>query len=419
MDDPLLEEVFKDIRWSEAITCGEDKEIDRKLLKKLCCKPARDELQQKIANGKYAISPPHEAQIPKDDGSFRTVYVNKGIDRILLAVINDTIFEICHGLIHQSCKSYQKGIGCGKTVQEISKTLACTCDDVIGVKIDLTKYFDSVPIQYIDDTFTKIENITGKSSIINLLKNYYHTDIVLDLNKNAINKYSSLRQGCAFAAFLADASLYDIDEKICQMDVKYVRYSDDILIIGHNWETAYETLKQMLSAKSLTLNPKKVEILHKNQWFKFLGFSLKDDMISLSETRIKTFQKEIENRTIKQKNTDIDTVIKNINDYLYHGPDGYCWASSVLPVINSDNDIQVLNSFIMDAIRASLTGKQNIGGIGINKNQKYGIIMRGTGKHVNTNKEKIPILMNYTTLKCMQNAILASKQAFEMLTAAM
>ena len=63
---------------------------------------------------------------------------------------------------------------------------------------------------------TKIENITGKSSIINLLKNYYHTDIVLDLNKNAINKYSSLRQGCAFAAFLADASLYDIDEKICQ-----------------------------------------------------------------------------------------------------------------------------------------------------------------------------------------------------------
>ena len=44
--------------------------------------------------------------------------------------------------IHPQCKSYQKGIGCGKVVQELSHHIA-KYDK--GFKADLSKYFDSVP----------------------------------------------------------------------------------------------------------------------------------------------------------------------------------------------------------------------------------------------------------------------------------
>lgn len=419
MPDILLEKVFESNRWRAAIITGEEKGINRALLKKLYLPEEQNRIKEKIKNGKYRISPPHEAKIPKDNGEFRTVYVNTGIDRVLLAIINDTVFEICADMVHHNCKSYQKGLSCGKTVQQISEKIKKTDTEIIGTKIDLTKYFDSVPIQYIDAMFDKIEAKTGKSSIINLLRQYYHMNIVIDMDKKEIEKYSSLRQGCAFAAFLADASLYEIDHIISQMDIEYVRYSDDILIIGKNWEAAYDLLKKMLTEMSLTLNPKKVEILHKNQWFTFLGFSLKNGYISLSEKRIKTFQKEIENCTIKQSSRNIDDIIRKVNQYLYQGPQDYCWATSVLPIINVENDVQMLNSFVMDAIRAASTGKNKIGGLGICKNKTPGIIIRGTGRNVRSNKEKIPTLTNYTTIKCMQNAILASKQAFDLLVMTM
>ena len=69
----------------------------------------------------------------------------------------------------------------------------------------------------------------------------------------------------------------------------------------------------------------------------------------------------------------------------------------------------------MDAIRASVTNKTKIGGLGVTTNNPDFTIMRGTGKNVTSNRKKIPILNNYMTLSCMQNAILTSRAAYDAL----
>lgn len=413
--DLLLKKFFEKNRWESAIQTGVDKDIDKSLLRHLSTPDARLQLYRDIRDNKYKISPPHEAQIPKDDGTFRTVYVNDGIDRIMLSIINDMFFELCPELIHERCTSYQKGIGCGKIVQNASKIIHKMKGPIIGVKIDLSKYFDSVPIQYIDEIFDYIENKLGKSKLMSIVRQYYHDDTIIDIHKQTIHKYSSLRQGCAVAAFLADAVLHDIDDTISKLDVYYVRYSDDILIVGNEWEKAYNLLQTLLAKKELILNPKKIEILNKNKWFKFLGFNIKDDMISLSKSRTKTFQTEIEKRTIDNKSNNIVQIINAVNNYLYKGFDNHSWATNVLPIINVKKDIQTLNAFVMDAIRASVTNKTKIGGLGVTTNNPDFTIMRGTGKNVTSNRKKIPILNNYMTLSCMQNAILTSRAAYDAL----
>lgn len=78
-------------------------------------------------------------------------------------------------------------------------------------------------------------------------------------------------------------------------------------------------LRKRLSEKSMQLNPKKVEYLTADHWFKFLGFSIKGKMISLSSSRIKTFQKEIERRTIRNRNTTLTKAVNSVNRYLYKG----------------------------------------------------------------------------------------------------
>ena len=70
-------------------------------------------------------------------------------------------------MIHPACKSYQVGIGCGKVVLEVSHTIVnMKSDGYVGWKSDLSKYFDSVPIQFIDAAFDKVEAKCGHSVLL-------------------------------------------------------------------------------------------------------------------------------------------------------------------------------------------------------------------------------------------------------------
>lgn len=293
MSDILLQKFFEIKRWESALEIGVDKHIDKGELRKLTSPEVRMALYQAIINDCYEIAPPHEVQIPKDNGDMRIVFVNENIDRIFLSIANNLFFEMFPEFIHKSCKSYQTGLGCGKVVQELSRHMVKVSGMEVGVKLDLSKYFDSVPIRYIDEIFDRMEKKVGKSKVIDIVRKYYHTDWCFDVEGNLIEHYQSLKQGCSVASFLADAVLYHIDNAISQMDVYYVRYSDDLMIIGNHWKEGFTVIKQMLEEMEMTLNPKKVEIVYKNKWIKFLGFNIKGDKITLSKSRVKSFQKEM------------------------------------------------------------------------------------------------------------------------------
>ena len=418
--DILLQKFFEKERWDDAINTGVEKGIDKGELKRLTTPEIRIAMYNCIVLDNYEIAPPHQAQIPKDNGDMRIVYVNENVDRIFLSIANNLFFELFPELVHKSCKSYQSGIGCGKIVQEVSRQVVNTPSNVVGFKADLTKYFDTVPLKYIDEIFDKMEMKVGKSKIIDIVRKYYHTDLCFDINGNLIEHYQSLKQGCAVASFLADAVLYHIDKAICKLPGYYVRYSDDLMYIGNKYEKAFKLVKTMLEDMNMTLNPKKVEQVHKDRWVKFLGFNIKGNQITLSKSRVKTFQKEIESRTVKQRDISMTRAINKVNNYLYRGDGKYSWATSVLAIINVEKDIETLNTFVMDAIRSCATNKKKIGGLGsVNDKADY-TILRGVGKNVSANRTKTEKEIDgFFTLRCMQNALLTNRSVYETLVRAM
>jgi hypothetical protein len=420
MSDILLQKFFEMERWEQALETGVDKHIDKGELRKLCSPEIRAALYNAIATDNYEIAPPHQVQIPKDNGDMRIVYVNENVDRIFLSIVNNLFFEMFPEFVHNSCKSYQSGIGCGKVVQEVSKHMVNTTGPIIGFKADLTKYFDTVPIRYIDEIFDRMESKVGKSKIIDIVRKYYHTNLCFDFNGELIEHYQSLKQGCAVASFLADAVLYHLDDTVSMLAGYYVRYSDDLLYIGSEWGSAFQVVKYILADMEMTLNPKKVEQVYKDKWIKFLGFYIKGDQITLAKSRVKSFQKEIEARTIKQRNITAKRALNQVNNYLYKGDGTYSWATSVLPIINVDKDIDVLNTFVMDCIRACATSKKKIGGLGsVNDKEDY-TILRGTGKNVTANRGKTEKEIDgYLSIRCMQNALLTRRAVYETLVRSM
>jgi len=420
-EDKILQMFFEKERWIYAIDKGVGKDINKGQLYQLTKPKVRANMYKAIASGNYTIAPPHTAKIPKDTpGEFRTVYINEPVDRIFLSIANDLLFDLTPDMIHPSCKSYQRGIGCGKIVQEISHEICRAEGEIIGWKSDLSKYFDTVPVNFIDGAFDMVESIHGHSAIIDVLRKYYHSDWYFDEYNSLQSCYQSLKQGCAVASWLANVLLYHIDDKLSKMNGNYRRYSDDMLYIGSDYKAAMKMLCDMLGEMQMSLNPKKVEYLTHTRWFKFLGYSIKGADISLSKNRIKTFQKEIEKRTIKHRGVSLKQAVNAVNTYLYKGNGEHSWATQILPVCNVRKDIDTLNMFVMDALRAVQTKRGKLGGLGYVKDQSEGCITRGIGKNVKANRVKTDKhIEGYLTIGCMQNAIRTRRAVYNTLVASL
>lgn len=417
--DVKLKKFFEIERWEAMLEKSYDKGIDMGLLRQLCEPQNRIKLLEAITSGNYSIAPPHIARIPKDNGEFREVYVNEPIDRIFLSLYNDVLFEMFGDKIHPACKSYQKGIGCPQTVKEISKQICEKGSD--GYKVDLSKYFDTVKIEVIDAALDELD--TG-SPLDKIVREYYHNNLVFDADGNLVEHYGSLKQGCAVASFLANYVLRDIDS-VCSKSVPiYVRYSDDILIIGPRADKAMFYLQNMLERKGLKLNPKKIEKLSKDKFFTFLGFNVCGEKITFSKKSIKNFQREIEARTIKS-NSSTKKAIRDVNKYLYEGhivdSQRFGWGAYFLPTVNVTEDLLELNKFAMDCIRAVDSGKTKVGGLGENLQMNGRVVCRGTGKNVTANRKKWidkygdVKIETYLTLLEMRNALRMGKSIYESL----
>lgn len=431
MESKLLTYMFDFELWkTELPEFLEEKHINVTLGKQLCTPQVRLRMYLATRDGQYEISPPYAALIPKDKpGEFRRVWINETPDRWWLRLANCALNYYCRSMISPFVTSYQRGLGTQETVQNISREIVrldkIRKDKVIGVKIDLHHFFDEVPLSIINEVFDRIEGLLeiehNTDPVINTLREYYNSDLVFDEDGNLIHLFTSLKQGSSISGFLANVCLRDFDDKISQLGT-YCRYSDDLVLFNDKAEETLEIIKTELAKKNLKVNPRKVEFLRSDVWFKFLGFNIKGNLITLSKNRVKKLQKEITNRTINKPNVTYNQARRNVINYLYNGE--YCWATSCLGTINVKPDIDELNLFIVDCLRACKVretkkrkGKisvSKIGGLGSVTDLPDKTILRGTGHNVTSNRNKTDkYLENYLTIGCLSNAMKISKPVYQ------
>lgn len=416
----LLKMMFEHERWEQLLEKSAEKGINKADIRALCNPDIMAELYRWIRDNKLEFEPAHEAAIPKDEpGEFRIVYVGTPLERILCSLINDCLFELFPEMVHSACKSYQKGLSCGKTVQELSKKISKKTSKIVGAKYDFHHYFDTVNKESIMALFDKIENKLGfergTEPVVNLLRRTWNNDWMFDLDKNLIQKWSGIRQGNAIGSWLADAVLYELDDYMSNHYEYYVRYSDDLIVLGEDIDKITSDINSIVVKYGVSLNPKKVETLYNDRWFRFLGFSIKGDKISISRRRLKTFQQEIMKRTIKQKHISLEKAVNSVNRYLYKGNGEYAWAQQILSIINTQEDLDVMNCYVMDCLRAVQTGKKKLGGLGYVPTNPT-VVVRNPGRNVSSNMKKTEKeIKGYYSLGTMRDALVTNKNSYNTL----
>lgn len=431
MEDKLLAMMFEYDRWVDLLEHAEEKGINKTILRKMSSPQVRLELYNRIKSGRYEIRPPRVLLIPKDDGTMRKVYANEDEDRIICTLVNDCMMELFKEYIHPSCVSYQKGTGCQEIVQKVSREvvkLGKNTNEHIGYVSDFSKYFDNVSIEAIDECFDKMETKlgfeVGTEPVIEMMRKYYHNELYFDENGDLQSKFQSLKQGCAVAAMLSCMVLYELDEYMSKTSLVYYRYSDDCLTLREDTSEIVNDINNITSKYGVTLNSKKVKPVYADQFFKFLGFKIRGNQITLSKNRVKKLQKEIVSRTLNKPNITERQAKQNVLKFLYGNADGYSWATACLGTINIENDLIEIDNFIKDCLRAckireskkrkSKISIADIGGLGSVDNLSDRTILRGKGRRVRTYRDRTDkTIQNYKTMNCLSKAYKLGKPIYE------
>ena len=439
-----MEMVFEHHRWEAAYVKANDKHIDLKVLKQLADPQTRVRLYIAILTEQIEIPPCYmELQEKDTPGEYRTVYVAEPEWRVILSIINSCLFELFGDMVHPQCRSYLSGESCGKTVTEVSDVMVKLSKNIkykkFARKYDFKSYFDCVALQAILDVFDELERRLGfepnTEPLINMLRKFYKSNLVFDLEGNLIETYMALHQGIAVASFLADVILYELDDFMTKKYKYYWRYSDDVICFSENVDEITEDINRIIHKYGVRLNDKKTQDLYTDSYYKFLGFDLCGDSIMLSSRRVKKFTKEIVARTIAKPWITPNQARESIKRYMYGDGDSYSWATSCFSALrNCDEDILVLDKFVMDALRLveirynynqerrrkglkpreMKWGFKEIGGIGIVNNSSTNRLVRGTGTKVGTGLDRTQKeIDNYLTIGCLLKNYKTDKNAYQ------
>ena len=337
----------------------------------------RASLVQAIADGRYTVSPPKTLYLDKTTGIYlsykeavhrefkevRTLYApSQPLDGIVLGVVSAIYNRIYGHRIHPACRSYQRGVGVKKILHE--DLIPRLRNKESGYKVDLSKYFDSVNREMLDSVLKSMD--TG-SPLDTLVWKHFHDDRVF-VNGELEDRYMSIRQGNALGTLLANLALRDVDERLSAMNVLYLRYADDILVLGPDADAALAALREMLTAKGLKLNEKKTTRIDISHPFTFLGCEISNGKVDMSEEsyhRIKLKIRRIcrpHKYIPKESREEQVKAIKKINwllrDGHYADQRNFGWERYFFSVIDNPVRVRRLDQYIREHIKGVYVGRQ-------------------------------------------------------------
>lgn len=186
---------------------------------------------------------------------------------------------------------------------------------------------------------------------------------IFEKDGTIVPHFKSLAQGCSFSSLLANLCLASIDEEVGNLCKVYLRYSDDILMLGEQADEALALLQECLSSIGLSLNPKKVERISKKP-FVFLGGIVCKDWVRMAEKSKKKAKAGVRGITKKygkagnrkaQRN-----VVKQLNCFLYGSSgDKHCFMEYFSFLCTDNVDMVWFDQYVRAEIKAAYTGKHN------------------------------------------------------------
>jgi hypothetical protein len=323
-------------------------------------------ISSEISGGTYEFSIPRKRQINKTKvGKKRDVYTYTKDETIILKMLSHLLHSYDH-LFSPNLYSFRSSQGVKKALYDLRHTK--NISSMYGYKVDIKNYFNSVDVKILLQKLHPelIDDKRLYDLFYEILSNPFVT-----FRDEIIKEQKGIMAGVPLSAFLANFYLKDLDHYFFTKGITYLRYADDIIIFSEDEKELNmhkEKICSFLEENGLSVNTNKEFFFEPGEKFEFLGFSIENGVIDLSENTIRKIKGKIKraSRSIRRwaikKDVSGDPVLKTMIrkfdiKFFGKGETELSWKYWFFPTINTDAGLKEVDGYMQERLRYAVTGR--------------------------------------------------------------
>lgn len=228
-----------------------------------------DQLSRELRGGWYAPLPVRRLFIPKSDGGRRAIGIPAVRDRIVARACQRILSPSLERQFCRNSFAYRKGRSTRGAVERVLSYLRSGGEAV--ALLDIHDFFPSVHQGLL---LGFLEEILQKDPLVPLIGLLMAAGVVEERNRRDTR---GIEQGSPLSPLLANVYLHPWDRALTARKARWVRYSDNALIVCSTPEEAAQELalaREDLAKLNLSLNPDKSQVSEARAGFPFLGYHL-------------------------------------------------------------------------------------------------------------------------------------------------